>query len=495
MSDTKNHYRGILKATSLIGGSSFINILIGMVRTKFVAMLLGPAGVGLMGMYGTITGMIGTISGMGLGSSGVRQIAESHSSGDEERIARTVKTLRRTVWFTGSLGMLATVLGCVWWSKLSFGSTQYALAIALLGVTILLSAISGGQSCILQGTRRISDLAKINIIGAITGTLISIPCFYLWGMNGIVPSLLFCAIAGLITSWWFAQRILIKDIDLPWNESREEAVRLLTFGFPIMLSGFVSMLTAYLVRLILVRQVGLEGVGIFQAAFAISSILVNFVLAAMGTDYYPRLTAMASDNTRVSHEVNAQTEIALLLAVPALAATIVFAPLAIAVFYSGKFDDAVPILRWSVYGILGRVISWPLGFVILAKGRSKIFLCTETVANIFHLMMIWLCTSTWGLAGTGIAFMLLYIWVTIMVYAVVFHISKTHWTWSCICHIAIFIGMLAFMGINCALNPIFWMQWSISFLLLGLISAYCLKKLMEKSGVTVKSILIKLRNR
>jgi len=61
--------------------------------------------------------------------------------------------------------------------KAYLGTTVHAFAIALLGFTILLEAVSIGQSCILQGTRRIADIAKINIIGAITGTLISIPVF------------------------------------------------------------------------------------------------------------------------------------------------------------------------------------------------------------------------------------------------------------------------------------------------------------------------------
>lgn len=88
-----NIYRGVLKSTSLIGGSSLINIFTGMVRTKFVAVLLGPSGIGLMSVYSTITGRVSAISSMGIVSSGVRQFAEAHGTGDQERIARTVKTL------------------------------------------------------------------------------------------------------------------------------------------------------------------------------------------------------------------------------------------------------------------------------------------------------------------------------------------------------------------------------------------------------------------
>ena len=44
-------YSQILKSTALVGGSSVVNIAMGIVRTKAMAMLLGPAGFGLAGLY------------------------------------------------------------------------------------------------------------------------------------------------------------------------------------------------------------------------------------------------------------------------------------------------------------------------------------------------------------------------------------------------------------------------------------------------------------
>ena len=93
-----------------------------------------------------------------------------------------------------------------------------------------------------------------------------------------------------------------------------------------MLAALLTALSAYIIRILLVREFGLEGVGIWQAAFLLSAVLVNFVLSAMGTDYYPRLSAVAHDAGRVRDSVNTQTEIALLLAVPGLMATIIFEP-------------------------------------------------------------------------------------------------------------------------------------------------------------------------
>ena len=51
MTEATASYHRILRSTSIIGGASFINIAIGVLRTKVLAVLLGPAGVGLASLY------------------------------------------------------------------------------------------------------------------------------------------------------------------------------------------------------------------------------------------------------------------------------------------------------------------------------------------------------------------------------------------------------------------------------------------------------------
>ena len=489
---TKLTYRNVLKSTSMIGGSSAINILIGMVRTKFVAALLGPAGVGLMGVYGTIIGMAGTLAGMGISTSGVRQIAVAHAKCDEYAITKTVMTLRRTVWLTGILGWLG--LAAVAWplSRMTFGSGAQACNIALLGCTVLFGAIATGQSCMLQGTRRIKELAWVSSLGAINGTFISVPCFYFWGSNGIVPSLILGSLAALVTSWWFARRIPMCLLTLSWYASRDEVRQLLHLGFPIMLSGLFGAASAYLIRVVLLSQVGLEGVGIYGAAFSLSGMLANFVLSAMGADYYPRLTAVANDPTRVQDEINAQTEIALLLATPALAATLIFAPLAIAIFYTNRFAGATEILRWAVFGVFGRVVTWPLGFLILAKGCGGLFLFTEIFSGLFHLALVWICTKTWGLQGTGIAFALLYCVDAALIYGIGTYLNRRLWNKVSLFHVLGLGGSLVLIGANVFLNKHDLIRWLISLLACSALCGYCLLRLISQTGLTRRAIKIKL---
>ena len=185
---------------------------------------------------------------------------------------------------------------------------------------------------------------------------------------------------------------------------------------------------AYLTRVMVIRQMGLDAAGLYQAAFALSSVYVGFVLGAMGADYYPRLTAVSADNKKVNRLVNEQTEVSLLLALPGILGTLTFATWVIHLLYSAQFEPAVDILRWQILGVLGRVVSWPVGFVLLAKGRGKTFFYTELAANIVNLCLIWLGMKWFGLSGLGMAFFAVYAFYLLMILSVVHRLCGFIWT-------------------------------------------------------------------
>lgn len=424
----QNSYRQIFKSTTLIGGSQVINILLGIVRTKILAVLLGPSGVGIIGLYSSITGLIGTFAGMGIGSSGVRQIAEAAGTGDDDLIARTTITLRRVAIILGAAGAV-TLVACAYpLSRITFGDSSHAWALAFLSVTIFFGAVSGGQAALIQGMRRVSHLASLSVLGSLFGTLFSIPFVFFLGQKGIVPFLIVTSAASIGTSWWFARKIQVTRTVMIWKETWREARGLLNLGIVFMATGVMTAGTMYAVRVIVVRNLGLDAAGLFQAAATLSTLYIGVILTAMGADFYPRLTAVASDDITVNRLVNEQAEVGLLLALPGIVFTLAFAPLILQIFYSAKFLAAYDVLHYYILGIFLRVLCWPLGFIILAKGKGVLFFWTETIANGLHIGFAWWGVLFFGLAGTGIAFFIMYVLYTATMIAVARWISGFTWT-------------------------------------------------------------------
>ena len=361
-----------------------------------------------MGLYQVAIGFVGSVTGLGISGSGVREVAESHAARNHRQMAARIKTLRRACWITGLFGWFVTILMAQPLSTWIFGSLERANSIAVLGATLLLAAIGGAQNVVLQGTRRIGDLARAGVLGMLASTLVAVALYGWFGEQGIVPVMLSTAAINLSLSWWFARKVQLETVIQPLAETVSNIRRLLGLGVALMWGGVMTAALFLGIRSLIIRELGLDASGIYQAAWGTSGMLAGFILGAMGTDFYPRLTAVAKDDAAANRLVNEQTEIGILLALPGLLGTLAFAPFAMQVFYTAQFLPGEELLPWFVLGVFGRVVSWPLGFLQLAKGASRCFATTETgmVALQFGLVL-WLLKEL-GLPGIAIAYAITY---------------------------------------------------------------------------------------
>ena len=411
-------YRQIFKSSALFGGTQVINILIGIVRIKFLAVLLGPTGVGIAGMYQSTTGLIETVAGFGTGRAGVRQIAQALASGDEDKIALTSKTLRWVSLASGFLGMLVVLLFCKPLSWMTFGNNEYVWGVATVSLVLLFNGISAGQIALLQGMRKLKELAICQIAGALFGSIASIVIVYVWGVQAVAWYLVATAAFGILASWWYARKVQIQPSQASTLGMMTEARGLLKLGFAFMVTGLISAGTIYLSRVLVIRELGMAAVGLYTAVITLSSIYVNMVLQAMATDFYPRLTAVTNDHLQVNRMVNEQTEMGVLMAVPGILGTLTLAPWVLELFYSPAFASAASVIQWQLMGVGLCVISWPVGMIMVAKGMSSFLIFTEIVIATIKITLLAVGMKMWGLEGAGISFLIAYVVHTVVVYLI-----------------------------------------------------------------------------
>ncbi len=421
-------YTQILKSTALIGGSSLITVGFSIIRNKAMALILGPEGVGLMAIYSSIADIAQAVAGLGVQSSGVRQIAEAVGTGDAEKIAKTAFILQRISIVLGIAGTLLLAALALPVARLTFGDHQHAVSVALLSLAIFFRLASAGQTAMIQGMREISMLARINLLTAFFATVVTIPLVYFFGFEGIAPSLVAIAAVGLALSWWYSRKMPQSSANLSAPQFRQELAALLKLGLVFMASGLLTLASAYAVRLIVLQHGGIVEAGLYQAAWALGSLYAGFILQAMGTDFYPRLTAIVSDHAACNRLVNEQARVSILLAGPGVLATLTFAPVVMRLFYSPEFYGAADLLRWICLGMLLRIIAWPMGFIVLAKNEQAVFFWTEVAATVVHVGLAWLLVSKVGLVGSAAAFFGLYLWHSMLIYF--FARKLTGFRWS-----------------------------------------------------------------
>lgn len=412
-------YRDILRSTAVIGGSSLVVMVISLLRMKILAVLLGPTGVGLFALYGSIADLAGAIAGMGVQQSGVRQIAQAAAREAGAQLTRTAATVNRLSIVLGCVGAIGVAALCLPISLLTFATPAYALPVGLVGIVVFFKLQTGGPMALIQGTRRIPELARLNILGALAGVSVTVPLVLILGEAGIVPALIAASAATSALAWLYGRRITSGSALRAHAAFNQEARELLRLGMAFMISGVLTMAAAYLIRIIIVHADGLAAAGMYQAAWAVAGLYVGFVLQSMGMDFYPRLAGVADDTVTVNRMVNEQTQVSLLLAGPGVLATLTLAPLVISIFYSQAFSGAVGLLRWLCLGMMLRVLAWPMGYIIVAKGWQQTFIWVEVAASLAHIGLAAILVPIMGSDGAGLAFAGLYAYHTILIHWIV----------------------------------------------------------------------------
>lgn len=413
--DQKSSYRSIFKATSLFGGVQVYQILISVIKSKFIAVLLGTTGIGIQGLYQSALQLIQSLTSMGLSTSAVRNVSEANGSGNVPRIYRVVTVLRKLVWFTGILGLLAVVALSPVLSETAFGNSDYVIPFIILSITLLLDQLAAGQRVVLQGMRKLKDLAKASAIGSTIGLIVSVPLYYLLDINGIVPTLILNSVASLSITWFFARKIHIEEPVISTKQVIHEGAGMMKMGLAMSLTNILTYGCAYAVRGYIRNLDGTEAVGLYTAGFAIISTYVGMVFTAMSTDYYPRLAAVNNDNIKCSEVVNQQGEIATLILCPLLIICMVFMPFVVRILYSEAFLPASNFIVMACIGMFFKLGSWLVAYQFIAKGESTLFVVNEFSANVYMLALNIIGYKTWGLLGIGISFTIGYLFYFLQV--------------------------------------------------------------------------------
>ena len=409
MSKQNSDYSSILKSTSLFGAVQIFNILISVVRSKVIAIWIGPTGMGIIGLLTSALKVVSEVTRLGLDTTAVREIALSNSNEDKDEASLVVATIRKIVWFTGLLGVITTIILSPLLSHLAFDNYDYTIAFIWISLSLLFNQLSSGQLALLQGFRKLKLLAKANLIGNFIGLLISLPLYYLFRLDAIVPVIVISSFVSLIISWLYSNKLKFPTVKLTNKDAFSRAKGMLNLGLMLSLRGSIALIAAYVFQLYLSKTGGVDIVGYYVAGFMIINSYIGLVFNAMQTDYFPKLSGIIDSKEKINSTVSQQAVIGLLLIGPLIIGFLSFLPVLVKLLYSKAFLVIIGFVSWAILGILFKTLSWSMGYVILAKGDSKLFIKTTIFFSALMLILNILGYYFYDLEGLGISYLIYYI--------------------------------------------------------------------------------------
>lgn len=408
-----------VKAMGIFGGVQMFGILCSFVRSKLVALWIGPAGVGLFAIFNQALEMLNTGTNLGIRQSSVRDISLAVEHDDKSLRWRIIAVVRRWSLWLALGGALVTMALAPLLSRFTFHDYDHVWHYVALSLAVLLMAITNGEYAVLQGVGKLRRLAKVMLVGNIGGLLISIPLFYRFREQSILPSII--AYAACCTIAAFVVRDKPRPVpDLTRRDTWREGAQFVKLGIYMTLGTFVTMLMSYVFSAWLNAVAGIAEVGLFQSGNLLVNKYTGLVFTALGMEYFPRLAKVADSRRRLRVFVSQEVNVSLLVLAPVLAVFLLLRDPMIVLFYTEKFLPVSSMVAWSIGGTLFRAVSWCLAFVILARGDGRLFLVTETLSALTSLALNILFYTRWGLEGLGAAYDVWYLLYTIIVAVVYF---------------------------------------------------------------------------
>jgi len=443
-----NISRMAMKAMGLFGGVQVMGILCSIVRTKLVALWIGPVGIGLFGLFNNALEMITTGTNLGIRSSSVRDISQALAGYDKGLVSRMIAVVRKWSLWLGLAGALLTLVMAPLLSQVTFGDGTHIWGFVALSVAVLLQALTNGEYAVLQGTAHLKRLASVTLWGTITGLAVSIPLFYLLRERSIVPSIIAYAVALATFAWFFRNREY-PAAQVNRSETFDMGKGFVKLGIYMTLGNFASILASYAFNAWLNVNAGTEQVGFYQAGYTLINKYTGLILTALGMEYYPRLAQVAESRLRLRAFVSQEINVAISVMAPVVALFILLREFVVWLLYTPEFNVILTFVSWGMIGTVLRTLSWCLAFTILAKGDGKTYLWTEVASAIINLVLNIVFYRWWGLTGLGIAFLvsyLLYTGIVAIVYFKMYRLSVTRASlYNLLWTLAVAAGVMAAM--------------------------------------------------
>lgn len=491
--DKENSHKTIIKATGIFGFAQAMKMIIGVIGSKCVAVFLGPIGIGTVGLLNNTIAIISSLTSFGLTITSVREVSLANAENDEIKFSESFIVLQRWSFLIGLFGAIVTIVFSKLLSKWTFGTSEYYFWFVILAVNFVFSSLTTIRIALLQGLRMIKSIAISNVLSSVLITLFTVPIYYFFRFNGIVAVILVSSLISFLINYYFTRNIKINNIKISISETFQRGIPLMKMGFLLSINVIFGQICNYLIKLYLNGNgTTAEILGLFEVSSVILISYVGMIFNAMGTDFYPRLTAINSDNSQVKELVNDQIEIGLLLITPAITFLYFCAPLLIQTLYTKEFLGVLLILKAALFAVIIKTIIWPLGFIILAKGKNKLYFKQELIGDFLNITLTIILYHFLGLIGIGIATLINYTFYGFYVFRIVnkkFNFKLRNDTYKIIL-VCFIIGLL-----SCSIT--FLIDYPIAYYPLGIIFIfsiiYSYKELDKR--INLFSYYLKIKNK
>ncbi len=387
----------IVKVFSLNAVATFVRMLAGLISVKVIAVIIGPAGVALLGQLKNFeTILIGLANG-GI-NNGITKYVSEYKEEEQKTKLYISNALKITLICTAIIAVIL-IFGSYYLSKAILLSADYTYVFIVFGFTIILYSLNTVLISIINGYKQFKKYVVVNICGTLFGLVYSVILVFLWELPGaLINAVTYQSIVFFVTLW------LCRD--LPWMKKEYFAEKLdkevvkKYFNYSLMTLTTLALVpvSRMFLRGYVISEISATEAGIWEGMNNISTMYLNVLVSSLSIYYLPRMSELSNPkelHNELFHCYKFVIPILLVLGV----AIFLLRDFIIWFLFTPEFESMRNLFSWQLIGDLFKMCSWLLAYIMVAKAKTKAYITTEVVFTLLYLVFAFVLLKLNGIVG------------------------------------------------------------------------------------------------
>lgn len=391
-----------------IGAIQVLTILSSLVRTKYIAVTLGPEGTGIIGIIDQTVQLTSFISALSLPLASVKFLSKAHSESIEsfKKAYTSFLGILLLISLTASVSLFLIVFSDLELPIGEIAQYRHYLYIALLGMPAMM--LGGFLSNALAAAQRPNSAALLSFgyslsltVAVLIGIAMANISGYYWAT--VLSGVLITAGAIIYLRTRLGLPVIQRNLH-PFSMLRKNP-EILHFSVFLFFASVTHSFSFFAARYSVLEFQGAAAAGLLHALLAIA-ISIDMVLTPInGFLLTPRLNRNTDNLEKIRTAMDFMRIQVLCMTVIVLP-FVIYPELAIYVLFSEKFTVVAPYLFVFVLGqFLGQMGS-VFQSLMIGVDNIRMFSVITCICWLFFAAFSWLTVEELGFWGIGLAFLL-----------------------------------------------------------------------------------------
>lgn len=360
-----------------------VKLVVNYTLGKMAAVLLGPAGLGLLGQFQSLTLLFQNCSNGAIQSGVIKYLA---AAGDEAEKSRLLRTAFSISLVMGLLCGLVVFLLSPLFNHV-FHLASYRILFAVTGASCVFFSLNVLLTSVFNAFKDYRRLAFFNIVQSLCNLVLFLPMTRFIGLPGALASVVLFQVLAFGLGWLLFRRRYREVFRLlTWGWDKATVKKLAEYSLMTLAGVATLSLSQLAVRGYLIRTHSDTAAGLWEGLNRISNFYIFFLALIITSQVLPRY---AEATSRRSLLQQLRFNCSMLIPMTAVIIGLVFLlrDFIIRFVFTAEFLSLKDMMVWHLLGDFLKITAWIFSNVLVARKYTRVFLLTDLVCQACFVLL------------------------------------------------------------------------------------------------------------